>query len=182
MYVNVPLGDVGGVTALVFELNKETIAVLAPLVPLVPVPLITCGAENSAVGMLSVAAVLDAVANARNKNSPAAIAGGVCDHPLSVPPLKTPVLNVYVNVPLKEAGGVVVVFLLYRYTVALFKPAVPPVPSSVIGIVIVRTTGEARLLPFTVKAAVTLADAKDGVIVIVGDVPLAGVAPVIDQA
>ena len=94
MYVNVPLGDVGGVTALVFELNRETMAVFAPLVPFVPVPLITCGVENSAVGILSVAAVLEAVANDKNKNSPAAIAGGVCDHPFNVPPLKTPDVNV----------------------------------------------------------------------------------------
>jgi len=90
----VPLGDVGGVTALVFELNNETMAVFAPLVPLVPVPLMTCGVENSAAVMVSVADVLDAVANDRNKNSPAAIAGGVCDQPFNVPPLRTPDVNV----------------------------------------------------------------------------------------
>jgi hypothetical protein len=111
VYVNVPLNVVGGVTALVFLLNKETIAVFAPLAP---VPLITSGVENSVYGIESVALVLDAVARDKNKYSPAAIEGGVCDHPFNVPPLRTPVANVYVNVPLNNAGGVVVVFLLYR--------------------------------------------------------------------
>ena len=73
------------------------------------------------------------------------------------------------------------VFLLYRYTVALFKPAVPPEPSSVMGMVMVRTIGADKLLPLTVKDAVTLEDASDGVIVIVEAVPVVGVAPVIVQ-
>ena len=57
-----------------------------------------------------------------------------------------------------------------------------PVPSSVIGIVIVRTIGVVRLLPFTVNDAVTLEAASDGVIVIVDAEPVVGVAPVIAHA
>ena len=71
-------------------------------------------------------------------------------------------------------------FLLYKYTVALFNPAEPD-PSKVIGIVIVRTIGDAKLVPLTVKAAVTLDAPNDGVIVIVDAVPVVGVAPEIDQ-
>jgi len=59
---------------------------------------------------------------------------------------------------------------------------VPPEPSTVMGIVMVRTIGVVKLLPLTVKDAVTLEAAKEGVIVIVDAEPVVGVAPVIAQA
>ena len=63
-----------------------------------------------------------------------------------------------------------------------FKPLVPFVPCSIIAIVIWRVIAEVKLEPLTTKVTVTLVATEVGVMVIVDDVPLDGVAPVIDQA
>ena len=86
-----------------------------PVPPSSPVPDITTADENSLVGIVSASVFEDAIAALTHKNSPAAMTGTAVVHPFSVPPERTCVENVQVNVPLNADGGVLLlVFLLNK--------------------------------------------------------------------